>query len=182
MEKKVTLNDRTFKVMISHSELDALISKVAERINRDYADSKQPPIMVGVLNGAFIFMAELALKITIPVETAFVKISSYEGISSTGVIREQLGLTMDVTGRDIILVEDIIETGNSINYLLNTLKDRGCRSVEVCTLCFKPNRLKKDINIKYCVKEIGDDFIVGYGLDYDQIGRNLPDIYVLDNE
>ena len=182
MKQRVTLNDLTFEVMIPAKEIDKAIEKVAEKLNNDYASCQKPPIFVGVLNGAFIFLADVVRKLTFQNEIAFMQISSYEGTQSTGEIRQKLGIDFDITDRDIIIVEDIVETGHSINHMIEYLRSLSPRSVEVCTLFFKPEKYLYDLPIKYCAMEIGNEFIAGYGLDYDQIGRGLKDIYVVTNE
>ena len=182
MKQRVTLNDLTFEVMIPAEEIDKAIEKVAEKLNNDYASCQKPPIFVGVLNGAFIFLADVVRKLTFQNEIAFMQISSYEGTQSTGEIRQKLGIDFDITDRDIIIVEDIVETGHSMNYLLDYLNARKPASVSICTLFFKPEKYLYEMPIKYCALEIGNEFIAGYGLDYDQIGRNLKDIYVVCNE
>ena len=182
MKQRVTLNDLTFEVMIPAKEIDKAIEKVAEKLNNDYASCQKPPIFVGVLNGAFIFLADVVRKLTFQNEIAFMQISSYEGTQSTGEIRQKLGIDFDIEGKDIIIVEDIVETGHSINHMIEYLRSLSPRSVEVCTLFFKPEKYLYDLPIKYCAMEIGNEFIAGYGLDYDQIGRGLKDIYVVTNE
>lgn len=182
MENKIKLHDKYFKVMIPASEIDAVVADVAGKLNRDYASCSRPPIFVSVLSGSFMFLADLTRKVDFVNEIVFVKISSYEGTQSTGKINQQLGIDFDISGRDIIIVEDIVETGHSINYMVDYLKQRNPRSVEVCTLFFKPEKYLYDMEIKYRAMEIGNDFIVGYGLDYDQVGRSLKDIYVLSND
>ena len=182
MKQRVTLNDKTFEVMIPAEEIDKAVAAVAERLNADYASTDKTPIFVGVLNGSYMFLADLARKTTFNNEIVFVQISSYEGTQSTGTIKQKLGIDFDIEGRDIIIVEDIVETGHSINHMINYIKSLNPHSVEVCTLFFKPEKYLYDMPIKYCALEIGNEFIVGYGLDYDQIGRNLKDVYVLDND
>jgi len=182
MENKIKLHDRYFKVMIPAEKIDEAVTRVAERLNNDYAMCEKPPIFVSVLSGSFMYLADLTRKVDFCNEIAFVKISSYEGTQSTGEIRQHLGIDFDITGRDIIIVEDIVETGHSIKHMLDYLHAKNPRSVEVCTLFFKPEKYLYDMPIKYRAMEIGNEFIVGYGLDYDQIGRNLKDIYVLANE
>ena len=182
MKQRVTLNDRTFEVMIPAEDIDRAVAAVAERLNRDYATAERPPIFIGVLNGAFIYLADIVRKVDFNNEIAFMQISSYEGTQSTGKITQKLGIDFDIEGRDIILVEDIVETGHSINHMLGYLRALSPRSIEVCTLFFKPDKYLYDMPIKYCAMEIGNEFIVGYGLDYDQIGRNLKDIYVVTND
>ncbi len=182
MKQRVTLNDRTFEVMIPARKIDEAVAAVAGRINADYASSERPPIFVSVLSGSFMFLADLMRKIEFNNEIAFVKISSYEGTQSTGRIRQHLGIDFDIEGRDIIIVEDIVETGHSIDHMVKYLREKNPRSVEVCSLFFKPEKYLYDLPIKYCAMEIGNEFIVGYGLDYDQLGRGLKDIYVLADE
>ena len=182
MTLRVTLNDRTFEVMIPAEEIDKAVSKIADRLNRDYADCEKAPIFVSVLSGSFMYLADLTRKITFNNEIAFIKISSYEGTQSTGCVKQQLGIDFDITGRDIIIVEDIVETGHSINHVVEHLRSKNPHSVAICTLFFKPEKYRYDLPIKYRAMEIGNEFIVGYGLDYDQLGRNLKDIYVVTND
>ncbi len=182
MKERVTLYDKTFEVMITAEEIDKAVAKVAEQLNTDYAASEKAPIFVGVLSGSYMFLADLVRKTTFNNEITFVKISSYEGTQSTGKIKQTLGIDFDIEGRDIIIVEDIVETGHSINHMINYIQSLNPNSVEVCTLFFKPEKYLYDTPIKYRALEIGNEFIVGYGLDYDQIGRNLKDIYVLAND
>lgn len=182
MGKKVKLYDKTFEVMIPAEEIDKAVTKVAEQINSDYASTAKAPIFVGVLKGSYMFLADLVRKITFNNEIVFVQISSYEGTQSTGEIKQKLGIDFDIEGRDIILVEDIVETGHSINHMINYIKSLNPNSVNVCTLFFKPDRYQYALPIKYSAMEIGNEFIVGYGLDYDQLGRSLKDIYVLTND
>ena len=182
MKQRVTLNDKTFEVMIPAEEIDKAVEKVAEQLNKDYAESEKAPIFVGVLNGSYMFLSDLVRKTTFNNEVTFVRISSYEGTQSTGSITQKSGIDFDIEGRDIIIVEDIVETGHSINHMLQYIKSLKPNSVEVCTLFFKPEKYLYDLPIKYCAMEIGNEFIVGYGLDYDQLGRNLKDIYVLAND
>ena len=182
MEKKIKLHDLTFEVMIPAEKIDEAVTKIADRLNVDYASTEQPPIFVSVLSGSFMYLADLVRKVEFNNEVVFVKISSYEGTQSTGNVKQQLGIDFDVAGRDLIIVEDIVETGTSIDHMVGYLKSLNPRSVEVCTLFFKPEKYRYEQPIKYCAMEIGNEFIVGYGLDYDQIGRNLKDIYVVSNE
>ena len=181
MEKTVKLHDKTFRVMIPAEKIDQAVTAVAERINNDYAD-KDTPLFVGVLNGSFMFLSDLIKKIEFNSELSFVKISSYEGTSSTGQIRSLIGLNGSIEGRHVIIVEDIVDTGESIAHMIADLESRKPASVEVCTLFSKPASYSKQYPIRYRALEIGNEFIVGYGLDYDQLGRNLKDVYVVTNE
>lgn len=179
---KVTLNDRTFKVMIPAEKIDQAVAQVAERLNKDYASAERPPIIIGVLCGAYVFLADMVRKLNFNHEITFMQVASYQGTQSTGNIQQKLGIDFDITGRDIILVEDIVETGHSIEHMIGYIEELNPKSVEVCTLFYKPEKHLYDRQIKYVAMEIGNEFIVGYGLDYDQLGRNLKDIYVVTNE
>lgn len=181
MEKTVKLHDKTFRVMIPAEKIDQAVTAVADRINNDYAD-KDTPLFVGVLNGSFMFLSDLIKKIEFNSELSFVKLSSYEGTSSTGQVKSLLGLNGSIEGRHVIIVEDIVDTGESIAHMIADLESRKPASVEVCTLFFKPASYSKPYPIRYRALEIGNEFIVGYGLDYDQLGRNLKDVYVVTNE
>lgn len=178
MENKVKLQDRTFKVMISAEQIDKAVAEVASKLNERYAGKQ--PIIVGVLSGSVLFMSDLVRKIEFNSELSFVKLSSYEGTQSTGKVRMDLGLGVDVKDRDVIIVEDIVETGHSMKHLLDYLADFKPRSVAICTLFFKPEKFQYDYPIEYVALPIGNEFIVGYGLDYNQLGRNLKDIYVVE--
>ncbi len=178
MADKVTLQDKTFKVMIPAHEIQSAIESVALQLNERYKG--KTPVFLGVLSGSFLFLADLVRKIDFDSRLAFVKLSSYEGTQSTGEVKQQLGVDFDIEGQDIIIVEDIVETGHSMNHLLNYLKDKKPASVAICTLFFKPEKFLYDYPVDYKVFTIGNEFIVGYGLDYNQLGRNLKDIYVID--
>ena len=180
MTKKITLGDKTFRVMIPAEEIDQAVSRVAEQLNERYQG--RTPIFLGVLSGSFLFLADLVRKVDFNSQMAFVKISSYEGTESTGKVKQKLGINFDIEGRDIIIVEDIVETGHSMTYLLDYLKAKNPASITICTLFFKPEKFLYEYKIDYVAMPIGNEFIVGYGLDYNQIGRNLKDIYVLDED
>ncbi len=175
---KIKLQDKTFKVMIPAEEIDAAVERVAQQLNERYEG--HTPVFLGVLSGSFLFLSDLVRKTTFDSQLAFVKISSYEGTESTGEVKQQLGIDFDIEGRDIIIVEDIVETGHSMNYLLDYLKRRKPASISICTLFFKPEKFLYDYKIDYTALSIGNEFVVGYGLDYNQLGRNLKDIYVVD--
>lgn len=176
----VKIKDKTFKTSIPEKEIKARIQAVADRINHDLADKN--PLFLAVLNGAFIFAADLMRMITIPCEISFVKLASYQGTTSTGKITEVMGINEDLTDRTIVIVEDIVDTGLTMKRMIESLGTRHPASVHICSLLVKPEKLQVDLNIEYAAMEIPNDFIVGYGLDYDQQGRNLPDIYTLVNE
>ena len=174
---KVIVNDRSFRIAIPEEEIKARVKEVAEQISHDMADKK--PLLLAVLNGAFIFAADLMREITIPCEISFVKLASYQGVTSTGVIKEVMGINEDLTGRHVIIVEDIIDTGLTMKRMLETIGTRNPASISVCALLVKPDKLTVDIDVKYCAMRIPNDFILGYGLDYDGMGRGLKNIYVL---
>ncbi len=173
----VQIKDKRFKTFISEDEIQQRVKAVADRINHDMEGKK--PLLLAVLNGSFVFAADLMRHITIPCEISFVKLASYEGTVSTGKVVEVMGLNEDITGRDVIIVEDIVDTGKTMERMLDTLGTRTPNSLHICTLLLKPEKLKIPLNIEYAAMEIPNDFIVGYGLDYDQEGRNLRDIYTL---
>ncbi len=164
--------------MISAEQIDCAVGRVAEQLNKRYEGCT--PIFLSVLSGSFLFMSDLVRKTTFDSQLAFVKISSYDGMESTGSVRQQLDVDFDIEGRDIIIVEDIVETGHSMNFLLESLRKRNPASIAICTLFFKPDKFLYDYKIDYTALSIGNEFIVGYGLDYNQLGRNLKDIYVID--
>ena len=173
----VKIKDKTFRTFIPEDQIAERVKAVAERINKDLADKN--PLFLAVLNGSFIFAADLMRNITIPCEISFVKLASYQGTTSTGVIKEVIGLNEELTGRTVVILEDIVDTGFTIKRMIETLGTRGPESVHVCTLLLKPGKLQVPLNVEYVAMEIPNDFIVGYGLDYDQQGRNLRDIYTL---
>jgi len=173
----VKIKDKTFKTSITEREIRERVKAVAERISHDMEGKN--PLMLGVLNGSFIFAADLMRELTIPCEISFVKLASYQGITSTGKVHEVLGINEDLTGRHIVIVEDIVDTGKTMKQMIESLGTRNPASVHVCTLFVKPDKLQEPIDIEYACFSIPNDFIVGYGLDYDQQGRNLKDIYTL---
>lgn len=179
MDKTLQVRDKTFAVSIPEEKIMAEVRRVAAEINRDYAG--QQPIFLAVLNGSFIFAADLLREVTLPCEISFVRLASYVGTGSTGEIREIMGLSVDVTGRSVIIVEDIVDTGLTMAHMLETLKKHNPGSIDICTLLLKPGKLQVDLDIRYCCMQIPNDFIVGYGLDYDGFGRNTKDIYTLCN-
>ncbi len=176
----VQIKDKKFKTFISEEEIQKRVKAVADKISHDMKGRN--PLLLAVLNGSFIFAADLMRYITIPCEISFVKLASYEGTVSTGKVVEVMGLNEDISGRDIIIVEDIVDTGKTMERMLNTLGTRNPGSLHICTLLLKPEKLKIPLNVEYAAMEIPNDFIVGYGLDYDQAGRYLKDIYTLVEE
>ncbi|MBQ8452842.1 MAG: hypoxanthine phosphoribosyltransferase [Prevotella sp.] len=172
---EVTIKDKTFEVFIPEAEVLKRVKAVAERINRDMAGKN--PLFLAVLNGAFIFAADLMREMTIPCEISFVKLASYQGTTSTGEVKEIIGINEDLTGRTVIIVEDIVDTGLTMKRMIEAIGTRNPASVHICTLLVKPEKLQVPLNIEYAAMEIPNDFILGYGLDYDQQGRTLRDIY-----
>ena len=164
--------------MIPAEQIDAAVAKVADQLNERYRG--RTPIFLGVLSGSFLFLSDLVRKVTFDSQMAFIKISSYSGTQSSGQVTQQLDVDFDIEGRDIIIVEDIVETGHSMNYLLAHLRAKNPASIAICTLFFKPEKFLYEYPIDYVALSIGNEFILGYGLDYNQLGRNLKDIYVID--
>ena len=173
----VKIKDKTFEVSLPEAQIKARIKELAQQMSRDLEGKN--PLFLGVLNGAFIFAADLMREMTIPCEISFVKLASYQGTTSTGTIKEVIGINEDLSGRTVVIVEDIVESGLTIKRMMEQLGTRNPASVQVCTLFFKPDRLKEDLKLDYVAFSIPNDFILGYGLDYDQQGRGLKDIYTL---
>lgn len=178
--KKVTLNDKTFRISIPYEEISKAIDKVADKINADFKGCEDVPVLLCVLNGSIMFMGELMKRLDFNCQIVSTKLTSYEGTSSTGKVKQAMGLTADLTGRRVIIVEDIVDTGNTIVELKRIMKDAGAAESRVCTMLFKPEAYRQDVPLDYVAMEIPNEFIVGFGLDYDEVGRNLKDIYVLD--
>lgn len=176
----VQVLDKKFKISIPEEEILKRIDAVAEEINRDMAGKN--PLFLAVLNGAFMFAADLMKRIKIPSEISFVKLASYQGVTSTGKVKEVIGINENISGRTVIILEDIVESGLTLKRMLESLGTRNPESVHICTLLFKPEKLVEDLDIKYVAIRIPNDFVVGYGLDYNQQGRNLKDIYTLVKE
>ena len=172
---RIKIHDKEFEISIPREEILKEVKRVADEINRDYAGKR--PILLGVLNGCFMFAADLMKNLNIECEISFVKLSSYQGTTTTGVIREVLGLAESIAGRDVIVVEDIVDTGYTMQRMIESLGTREPASVQIASLFLKPARLKVPVEVKYSAFTIPDRFIVGYGLDYDGLGRNLPDVY-----
>lgn len=177
MRQKV--KDRYFKSYLSSKEIDDAVSAVAKRITADLKDEN--PIFLGILNGSFVFASDLIRKLDFPMHISFVKVASYIGTRSTGGVTELIGLNESLIGETVVIVEDIVDSGNTIEKIVKLLKDHGVKKIKIATLLLKPNAYKKDIKIDYVALEIPDDFVVGYGLDYDGWGRNIPSIYKIDD-
>ncbi|MGM9506129.1 hypoxanthine phosphoribosyltransferase [Larkinella sp. GY13] len=173
----LTIKDKSFVPFIDQNTLKNRIVQLAEQINQDYRDKE--PMLVVVLNGAFIFAAELMTHLTIPCRVTFIRVSSYQQTASTGVVKHILGLSESLAGQDLILIEDIIDTGLTIQQVSQQLLEQQPASLEIATMLFKPESLQIDVAIKYVGFEIQNQFVVGYGLDYDGFGRNTQEIFVL---
>jgi hypoxanthine phosphoribosyltransferase len=176
---KVTLKDKTFRVNIPATEINKAVGEIAHRINTELKDKK--PLFLAVLNGSFMFASDLMKKLTIDCEISFVKVASYHGTSTSGSVKQLIGLNEEIRGRTIVIIEDIVDTGLTIEAVVNQLEEMQPAEIRIATLLYKPEAYRKRIELDYVAIVVPNDFLVGYGLDYDGLGRNLPDIYVLDN-
>ena len=173
--QRVQLKDKTFSLSIDSEEIQKAVSALADRLNEDLKG--KTPLFLVILNGSFMFASDLLKKLTMDCEISFVKLSSYSGTSTTQKVKQLIGLNEDLAGRCVVILEDIVDTGITIENMLQQLQGLGAAEVKVVTFLFKPKAFGKDFSIDYVGMEIPNDFIVGYGLDYDGHGRNLPDIY-----
>ena len=176
--KQVKLKDKEFGVSIPAEKIQSVISEMGIKINNDYKD-KNVPLFISILNGSFMFTADLFKHIDFNCEVTFLKLASYQGASTTGSVKQLIGINEEIKGRDVIVLEDIVDTGITLEQILEQLKSFEPSSVKVASLLYKPTAYQKDMKIDYVGLEIPNDFIVGYGLDYDGLGRNLADIYTL---
>ena len=177
---RVKIKDKTFETSMTEAEIKQRVKELAQQMSRDLEGKN--PLFLAVLNGAFIFAADLMREMTIPCEISFVKLASYQGTTSTGTIHEVIGINEDLMGRTVVIVEDIVESGLTIKRMMEQIGTRHPASVQVCTLFFKPEKLKEDLTLDYVAFSIPNDFILGYGMDYDQQGRGLKDLYTLVTE
>ncbi len=173
------IRDKTFKVLISEEELQDRIKILAGEINEDYKDMN--PLFVGILNGAFMFVADIMKRISLQSEISFIKLASYTKMTSSGSVKELIGLNDNIFNKHVIILEDIIDSGSTISSVTEEFKSRGASSVAVATLLLKPEALKVALDVKYIGFEIKDEFVVGYGLDYDGLGRNSSAIYQVES-
>ena len=173
----IQLQDKSFEVFITEAEILKEVSSLAEMINKEYQGREV--VFIAILNGAFMFAGDLMKTINIPCEITFIKLSSYDGLYTSGTVKEIIGLNESVVGRNVVVVEDIVDTGITMERILSSLKAKGASDIHIATFLQKPDALQKDIKIDYVAMKIPNDFIVGYGLDYDGYGRNLKDIYTV---
>lgn len=173
----IQIKDKEFALSIPEEEILKAVKEVGVAINRDLEGTN--PLFICVLNGAFMFAGDLMKTINIPCEITFIKLSSYDGLYTSGTVKEIIGLNESVVGRNVVVVEDIVDTGITMERILSSLKAKGASDIHIATFLQKPDALQKDIKIDYVAMKIPNDFIVGYGLDYDGYGRNLKDIYTV---
>jgi len=171
----IKIKDKSFSVFIKNEEILKEVERVAAEISNDLKDKN--PIFLSVLNGSFMFTADLMKNITIPCEVSFIKLASYEGDSTTGVVKEIFGLSESIKDRTVVIVEDIVDTGFTMQKLLKDLQQKSPKEIFIATLLVKPDKLQVELDVNYVAMNIPNDFIVGYGLDYDGFGRNYRDIY-----
>lgn len=171
------LHVKAFEPFISSEEIDFALSNMAQQMDADFFD--EVPVFIGVLNGAFMVLSDLMKKYRGPCEVSFVKMASYEGMQTTHEVKQLIGLNLDLEGKTVVIVEDIVDTGNTIEVLKALVKEKKVKHLKIATLFFKPEAYTKDIKIDYVGIRIPNKFIVGYGLDYDGLGRNYPDVYQL---
>ncbi|WP_346882992.1 adenylate kinase [uncultured Algibacter sp.] len=171
----IKLHDKYFKPFISAKEIDDAMERLATEIAEDIGD--EIPVFIGILNGSFMVVSDFVKKYPKPCEVTFIKLASYQGVKSTEDIQRLIGLTQDLTGRTVVILEDIIDTGNTLHEVYRIFKNERVKSLKIATLFYKPEAYKKDFKLHYVGIEIPNKFIVGYGLDYNGLGRNLPEVY-----
>lgn len=174
---KIKVRDREFTVSIPEAKILQRVAEVAAQINNDLKNEN--PLFLAVLNGSFVFAADLMRCMEMPCEISFARMASYEGTSSTGKVKQLIGLKEEIKGRTVVIVEDIIDSGLTMKNLLATLEEKQPKDIRIAALLVKPGNLQVDLDIPYCCFDIPNDFIVGYGLDYDGEGRNLRSIYTV---
>lgn len=173
----IQLHDKQFVPFISAQEIDFAIAEMARQVEADFAD--EIPVFVGVLNGAFMVVSDFMKHYAHPCEVTFLKMASYEGTQTTHEVKQLIGLNQDLSGRSVVIIEDIVDTGNTVEELKALFKQQNVKHFKIATLFFKPEAYKKDLKIDYVGIRIPNKFIVGYGLDYDGLGRNLAEVYQL---
>jgi hypoxanthine phosphoribosyltransferase len=175
--RETVILDKKFREMITGEAISKRVDEMAEEINRDYKG--KDVVFLGILNGAFLFAADLFKRINLKARISFVKLASYQGTRSSGSVKELIGWNEDIKGMEVIVIEDIVDTGHTLELIVGELKVRKVARVKIVTLLFKPDSYKKKIAVDYVGFKIPNDFVVGYGLDYDGYGRNLPSVYTL---
>jgi hypoxanthine phosphoribosyltransferase len=173
----ITIKDLEFTPYVTHTDILERIKEIGIKINQDYENKN--PLFIAVLNGSFMFASDLMKQVDLKSELTFIKVNSYDGVESTGLIKEMIGIGQSVTDRHVVIIEDIVDTGNTITHLLNEISKMDPSSIEVVTLFSKPDSHETKLYIKYTGFDIPNKFIVGYGLDYDGYGRNYQDVYQL---
>lgn len=177
MIPQISIQDKQFKPFITEQKISDAVKGLARVINEELKD--EFPVFLAVLNGSFMFASDLLKEIDIPCEISFIKMASYSGTSSTGRVTELIGLTEDLTNRTVVIVEDIVDSGNTLERLAESLRTKNVKQIKVATVLFKPEAYKKELHLDYVGFRIGNDFVVGYGLDYNGQGRNLKEIHVI---
>ena len=173
----IQIHDKHFVPFITAEEIDEVIDRMARQAQEDLKD--EVPVFIGVLNGSFMVVSDFVKKYTEPCEVSFVKLASYEGMATTSEVKQLIGLNQNLEGRSVVVIEDIVDTGNTVAELKKIFEGHNLKQLKIATLFFKPEAYTKDIKLDYVGFEIPDKFIVGYGLDYDGLGRNLPQVYQL---
>jgi len=178
MADRILINGKYFKKYISEADIQARVLEMAADITKDYEGKN--PLFLGILTGGFLFAADVFRQLEFECEITFVQLSSYKGMASTGTVSQVIGLDFDIKGRDIVILEDIIDTGKTLHRFIPSLLEKGANSVKLASFLFKPDALKHDVTLDYIGFSVPNKFLVGYGLDFDQRGRNYRDIYQLE--
>jgi hypoxanthine phosphoribosyltransferase len=178
MPRQITIHDKTFRLYIENEIIATHVSRIAEALNSDY--EKEVPVFLVVLNGAFMFASDLLKQIQVQCEVSFIKLASYRGTSSTGAVTELVGLTEELKGRSVVIVEDIVDSGLTLEMLITALEKKNVRNIRVATAFFKPGTYTRPYPVDYYAFSIPNEFVIGYGMDYQGLGRNLKDIYLLE--
>lgn len=179
MSKKIKILDKTFELSITSEQISKTVEELASKITRDLTNSEKEIVFLGILNGAFMFAADLFKKIDLPCKITFLKLASYSGTKSTGVVRTLIGINENLKDKIVVVLEDIIESGETLENIIFQLRGFQPADIKIVTFLFKQDAFQKDIKIDYVGIKIPNDFIIGYGLDYEGYGRNLPEIYSL---
>ncbi len=179
MKNVITVLDKKFEIFVKSDEIRSIIKKMAEQINKDLRD--KDVIFLGILNGCFMFASDLFKSIDFPAQISFLKLASYQGTSTSGNVKRLIGINEDLAGKTVVVLEDIVDTGITIDNIIKQLKGYEPANIKVATLLYKPQAMQSDIKLDYVGMEIPNDFILGYGLDYDGYGRNYEHIYKITN-